>query len=319
VLALAGEVLLGLAEPGLLVDAMAQAMAAARAGEAQVPRREHLEAGASTLLVMPSAANGLFGAKLVTLTPGNAAHGAPVTQGAMLLLDDRTGETLAILDAASLTCQRTGAVAALGVRTLCPDIDTLGVVGCGVQGAWSAIMAAGVAPIRALACVARGEGSFARFSETVRRFRPDLEIRRCAGVEAMLAMTSCVLTATTSTTPVLPDDEAALSGKTLIGVGAYRPHMQELPDAAYRLAAQVLVDSPAASQEAGDLIGPLSRGLIAQEDVVLLADVLVGQQTLKPAPVRIFKSVGYAAFDLFAARLFLQTARDRGLGQEIRL
>jgi ornithine cyclodeaminase/alanine dehydrogenase-like protein (mu-crystallin family) len=319
VLALAGDVLLGLAEPARLVDAIADAMAAVRAGEAQVPHREHLESGASTLLVMPSAGGGLFGAKLVTLTPGNAARGLAVTQGAMLLLDDSSGEALAILDAAALTCQRTGAVAALGVRTLAPGIDTLGVVGCGVQGAWSAIMAAGVAPIRTLACVARGEGSFTRFSETVRRFRPDLDIHRCAGVEEMLALASCVLTATTSTTPVLPDDEAALGGKILIGVGAYRPHMQELPDAAYRLASQVLVDSPAAAQEAGDLIGPLSRGLIAQDDVVLLADVLAGRQVLKPAPVRIFKSVGYAAFDLFAARLFLQAARDRGLGQEVRL
>lgn len=318
--ALSGEALLGLVEPAQLVEAMGQAMIAAATGKAFVPPREHIASGSSTLLVMPSAAPGLFGAKLVTLTPGNAGLGGAVTQGVMLLLDDTTGEPQAILDAAALTCQRTGAVGALAITTLAePGMETLGLVGCGVQGAWTAILTAAVTRVKTVACLSRGEASFARFAATLARFAPDLRVERCASAADVLDRASCVVTATTSATPVLPDDHDLLRGKLLVSIGSFRPAMQELPDAAYGLASRVVVDSPHAAHEVGDLIGPISRGLIAPDDIVQMADLLLGSKALDGNPTRIFKSVGFAAFDLFAAELMVRTARARGLGQEVSL
>ncbi len=286
----------------------------------EVPERHHLVGPQSTLLVMPCEAAGLFGTKLVSLTPANAPLGRPVTQGLMLLFDGTTGAALALLDAASLTCQRTGAVAALAVRELTPSsLDTLGIVGCGVQGAWAAIQAAAVRPVRTLYALARSETSFVRFHETVARFAPGLTIERCATAEELLGQTECVLTATTSTTPVLPDDPDLLAGKLLISIGSYRPHMQELPDAAFRLAGAVVVDSPHAATEVGDLINPLAAGLLKPDRVIGLGEILGGRHRPEPGTTRVFKSVGYAAYDLFVADLLYRLARERGLGQQILL
>src|SRR5947209_4212116 len=93
------------------VEAAARAM---EAGSAIVPKRMHTEWGANTLLTMPVVTEGSFGTKLVSVVPSNAACGLPVTNGLMVLNDGTTGLPLAIMNAAGLTAQRTGAVGALG-------------------------------------------------------------------------------------------------------------------------------------------------------------------------------------------------------------
>ena len=314
-LVLSGEVLLGLATPLALVDAVEQAI-----GGAVVPERAHLAGTGSTLLVMPSSSEDLFGVKLVSVAPGNASRNRPIIQGLMLLVDALDGAPVALLDAAVLTCQRTGAVAALGIRSLSlPGIDALGVVGCGVQGAWAAIHAATVRPIRTLFCLPRSEESFLGFRATVSRFAPELEIVRCADASEVLAQSDCVVAATTSTSPVLPNDQALLADKLLVSIGSYRPHMQELPDAAYALAGTIYVDSPHAAHEVGDVINPVARGLVAPEAVIEIGEILADRHTPGDQRCRVFKSVGYGAYDLFAAKLLYRIARERGLGQEIRL
>ena len=318
--ALSGEMLLGLADPRALIGAVERVITEVGAGRSTVPERHHLSGPDSTLLVMPCEAGGLFGTKLVSLTPANAPRGQPVTQGLMVLFDGSTGAPLALLDAASLTCQRTGAVAALGIRELTdPGLDTLGIVGCGVQGAWVAIQAASIRPIRTLHCLARSEESFTRFSATIARFAPHLAIERCETAADLLRRTECVVTATTATRPVLPEDPALLAGKLLISIGSYRPHMQELPDTAFRLAGEIIVDSPHAATEVGDLINPLASGLLTQDKVIGIGEILAGRHRVALDATRLFKSVGYAAFDLFVAELLYRLARERGLGQEILL
>jgi ornithine cyclodeaminase len=94
-------------------------------------------------LVMPSFTSSLFGVELVSVTPSNAETGRPVTQGIMILLDGQSGAPLAMLDAGALTAERTGAVAAMAIRLLAdPDTETLGLIGCGTQGAWIVIQVA---------------------------------------------------------------------------------------------------------------------------------------------------------------------------------
>ena len=79
-------------------------------------------------------------------------------------------------------------------------------------------------------------------------------------VGELLARTDVVIAATTSAEPVLPDDPALLAGKHFISVGSYRPAMQELPDAVYRLAGHLVLDSDFARHEVGDAINRLKRG-----------------------------------------------------------
>src|SRR4030095_12421267 len=103
---------------------------ALQAGEAAVPDRAHLHWQGTTLLTMPSGNRDFLGVKSVAVTPANAQRGLAVTSGAMLLLRADTGAPLALLNAAALTCQRTGAVGALAVKYMTPDdTDSVGIVG----------------------------------------------------------------------------------------------------------------------------------------------------------------------------------------------
>jgi len=194
-------------------------------------------------------------------------------------------------------------------------MSSFGVVGAGVQAAWQAIYTAAETGADIVLVFARSDRSFLRFRDTVARFRPDLVVERCADVTDLVRRTDLIVAATTSSTPVLPDSDL-LRGKTLVSVGSFRPHMQELPDAAYRLAGAIVVDSPAAIHEVGDVINPVAAGLVPADRVTGLADLVSGTHAATGS-TRIFKSVGHAIFDLFAARHFHRLAVERGLGQEL--
>jgi ornithine cyclodeaminase/alanine dehydrogenase-like protein (mu-crystallin family) len=108
--------------------------------EVAVPARQHVKFDDNVLLAMPVVGKAAFGAKFVSVVPANAARGLPVTNSLMILSERRTGVPLAILSAAALTAERTGAVSALSLKYMTPaEVDSIGVLGTGVQGTWQAI------------------------------------------------------------------------------------------------------------------------------------------------------------------------------------
>ena len=162
-LLLSNDDILAISVPLELVTAVETALAAWEAGDAVVPARSHVQWNGNTLLLMPSAARGVSGTKLVSVVPGNTARALPVTNGLMILNEGDTGLPLAVMNAAALTAVRTGAVGAVGLRYMTPeDVSTIGVIGCGVQGAWQAILRARCGRFaRSSACRARARASSA--------------------------------------------------------------------------------------------------------------------------------------------------------------
>lgn len=319
-LVLTAQQLIGLLPRTAVIDAVETALRALHAGSVVLPERQHVDCNTMTLLTMPAATPACIGIKLVSVAPGNAAAGLPVVNGCMLLLDGGTGLPTALLDAAALTAQRTGAIGALGVKYTTPaDVDSAGVIGVGVQAAWQAIYAAAVRPLNTLYYVPRAREPTQRFEACVRHFAPELKLAPCADVHQLLRCTSVIVAATTSPTPVLPDAPAILEGKHFISVGSFKQSMQELPDAVYRLAGFIALDSDQARQEVGDVAGPLARGIVAADRVFHMADVVTGSRVIDVARTTVFKSVGAALYDLFAAQAYLAAARRLGIGTEVAL
>ena len=98
---------------------------------------------------MPARGEGLAILKWVTSFPRNVERGLPAVAGALLVSSAETGELLAVLDCATVTSLRTGAAAAVSARALAAEgASTVGVIGCGVNGAWAArcLVAAGYGP-----------------------------------------------------------------------------------------------------------------------------------------------------------------------------
>lgn len=317
---LSAKDLVDLVPPAILVDAMEQALRDFAQGKVTVPARQHLECSDKTLLSMPVVGATAFGVKLVSVVPGNARLGLPVTNGLMTLSDGASGVPLAVLNAAALTAQRTGAVGAVGLKWTAPaDIDRVGIIGTGVQATWQAIFASAVRPIRTICLLARSDENAQRFINAVSQRVPSMRFVRCRDANELLAESPVIIAATTSKDPVLPNEPALLENKHFISVGSFRPAMQELPNAVYQLAQCAIIDSDAARHEVGDLINPIAAGVLHERNVYHLAELITGARSVDVQRTTVFKSVGMALYDLYAASAFLAEAQRVGRGTALEL
>src|SRR5262249_50754557 len=143
---------------------------------------------------MPARGDGLALLKWVTSFPGNSAKGLPVVRGAVLLSDATTGEELAVIECSSVTSLRTGAAAAVSAQVLAREgARSVGIIGCGVNGAWAA---------RCLAAVGCGPGVCSDLRvETAEALASELGWR--VGDRAEAAAQDVVVTVTPGDDPVI--------------------------------------------------------------------------------------------------------------------
>jgi ornithine cyclodeaminase/alanine dehydrogenase-like protein (mu-crystallin family) len=131
------------------IDATRDAFLRHHSGEWVMPGKVYVESPPyGDFRAMPARGGDLAVLKWVTSFPGNLAQGLPTVSGVVCLSDARTGVPLAILDARAVTALRTGAVAAVAALALArEDARSVGIVGCGLHGAWTArcLAAAGYA------------------------------------------------------------------------------------------------------------------------------------------------------------------------------
>lgn len=299
-----------------IIAAVEAAMLAFEHDNSLAPQRMHLDMGENTLLVMPARSDTHYGTKLVSVIPGNAGRKLPVTNGAMLLHDAETGLPIALFDAAQLTALRTGALGAIGLKYTTPAaLSSIGLIGTGVQGLHQALFAPVVRPIQTVYGLRRSESGFEKLQQEMARQHPGIRVEACAHAEELLEKTNIVIAATNSATPVLPNAPEQLRGKHFISIGSYKPSMQELPDAVYSLAGQIVTDSDFARHETGDIINPLAKGLVPPGAVFSIGKLISGARQLDVAQTTVFKSAGMALFDLFVARAMYAAAVEQNLGQ----
>ena len=125
-----------------------------------------------------------------------------------------------------------------------------------------------------------------------------------------------ICTTTTSSNPVF-DDGDVKPGAHINAVGSYTPGACEVSGATVARAWVVVDDRDAAWVEAGDLIQARDKGLIDANHIRADLGELVIDSELRPTDpnqVTLFKSVGVAVQDAFAASAVLEGANQNGLG-----
>jgi 1-piperideine-2-carboxylate/1-pyrroline-2-carboxylate reductase [NAD(P)H] len=271
---------------------------------AQVPDRlvQALPGGGS-LFVMPALDAHIAIAKLITFTPGNAGTHRPTIQGDVVVFDVKSGERRLVLDGPTVTARRTAAVSLLAAQELAPNPQgPLLVVGAGAQGrahVEAFVEGLGVKEVRV---ASRSEASAHALAEIARRLGARASVTR----DANAAMAECPLVVTcTPATSIVLAGEPRLDA-FIAAVGAFTPAMAELaPGLCRHCASQgiVVVDTPQAAHEAGDLLqAGLDAGVFPT-----LREVVRGAGPSRRGPV-LFKSCGWAGWDLAAARAALRSA-----------
>jgi len=279
-----------------LIPAMEKALTALSAGQVVQPHREWLpiEDGARYWGIMPAASAQAMGIKLVSFYPANAGSSVPTVMALIVLVRPDTGEPLAVLDGNALTALRTAAVsAAVTNRLAARDAKVLAILGSGVQ-AHSHFDA--LSHVRAF----REVRVWSRTLERARQFAAE---HGAIAMDARAAVRGAdvVVTATPAREPILKG--AWLEpGAHVNAIGAPMPTWRELDDEA--MANVLIVESrAAATKESGDVI--LSRAKIHAE----AGELFAGTKTVPSSATTVFKSVGVAVEDVFAARLAFELAQ----------
>lgn len=304
-----------------LIAAMKTAYAALSDGSAAMPLRTRLAVGdADAALFMPAfvpgEGGGSLAVKIVTLFPGNPPSGLPLIHAAVLAMDPRTGQMLALLEGGVLTALRTGAGAGAATDLLArPDSRSLAVIGAGRQARTQLRAVCAVRPIVRVRVYAPTAVHVQEFITAMSEIVP-VEFSAVRSSAEALAGADIVCTATTSRTPVFSDADLS-PGTHINAVGSYTPDMVEIPPETLARA-RITVDSrTACAAEAGELIRAVKQGFVKTERIDEIGEIAVGLKPGRSSETEItcFKSVGVAVQDAAAAALALQRARELGLGK----
>jgi alanine dehydrogenase len=283
-----------------LIEAMEQALVEFSAGRVQQPVRTIFPFGAepSFFGLMPSYVPSLpaLGAKLVTVCPGNTKRGLKTHQAIIVMLDPQTGVAQAILDGRYITEARTAAVSAVSARRLArKNAKVLGIVGSGVQAR---------SHLEALGWVRefREVRVWSPNPDRLRQFTAETGARAMVNAESVVRGADVVVAATSSPTPVIQSGWVD-DGTHVIAVGSCLPSQREL-DPALVARSRLVVDSRAAAlQEAGDVVMGMAEGRWTAEHIAAELGELPARHNERE--ITVFKSLGLAVEDLFAAHLIL--------------
>ena len=306
--------LTSLAQPLILIKAIEDAMLLYDQESYKMPARMHFSNQQNTHLLMPALNEDAYAVKLVSVFPGNKQFNKPIIQGMLSLFHHKTGEPLAIMDAAKLTALRTAGVGAVAVKTLSdPEAKTLGMVGLGVQGLHLAIMIAQVRNLQRILISDYNPLQSTKVAHFLKQ-KLNLEIITCKNISDLVKHSEIIVTATNSATPVLPNDPLLYKNQCICAMGSYKPSMQEIPDVVFENLSELYCDTFQALQETGDIINPLENNLIHKEQIKTLGERIKSPVAFEKG-LTCFKSVGMALFDLTVSKALYDLANDQGKGQ----
>jgi alanine dehydrogenase len=270
-------------------------------GEWVMPPKVYLDASpAGDFRAMPAKGAGLAMLKWVTSFPGNPAAGLPVVMGVICVSSAADGEPLALVDVRAVTALRTGAVAAVAAQELArEDARTVGIVGCGLHGAWAA---------RCLAAAEYGPGLV---------YDPDPEAAGALAGElgweagALRDVLECdvVTCCTPGSEPVVRAGDLQ-PGVHLNMLGADGPGKAEAEIAAVERCV-LFCDEWEQASHGGELTGAVLAGRVARDRVTDLGAVITGKAPGRPDPaaVTLFDSTGLAIQDLAICVALLEAHR----------
>lgn len=324
-LILSGDDVRAAADMRQIIDAVRSAYIEYSAGKAVVPIRTPItfENGGITLF-MPGYSPGAGASvmKIVSVFPDNPNRGLPTIMALAVLTDTETGEPLAAMEAGSITALRTGAASGLATDLLArKDAATLAIIGAGVQARTQLDAISAVRHITTVRVYDRDPARAAAFV-AVMSPRVPARLETAATADEAVDGADVIAAATTSRAPVFSGARLA-PGAHVNGVGSSTLDAQEIgPDAVCRMDRIVVDSREAAMAEAGDLVVPLRQGLLPADTFFTeIGEIAAGSKPGRERPdeLTLFKAVGIAVLDLFAAKLIYQQAIAKGLGVTVTL
>ncbi|MGZ5359886.1 MAG: ornithine cyclodeaminase family protein [Solirubrobacterales bacterium] len=299
---ISGDAVRAAIDPASAVERTRLAFERYAAGEWEMPPKVYVDAPPhGDFRAMPARGDGYALVKWVTSFPGNSARGLPVVRGVVVLSDAESGAELAVIECASITSLRTGGAAAVSAQVLAREgAGSVGVIGCGVNGAWAA---------RCLAAAGFGPGICADVRpEAAKELADELGWR--AGPREEATAQDVVLTVTPGERPVVLAAELR-PGQHLAVLGADAHGKAEVELDAIRRC-RLFCDEWEQASAGGELAHAVAAGAVGREDVTQIGDVLTGAAPGRAGDeeITLFDSTGLAIQDLALAEAVYEAWRE---------
>lgn len=296
---------------------MREAMIALSTGQTRQVLRQiiALEDGAA-FGVMPGVSADTFGAKLISVFPGNFAKGLQSHQGFVALFGPATGGIVAMLHAGEITAIRTAAASAAATQALArPDARRLTILGYGEQALTHARAMALVRPLSEIVLWGRSPDKVAAVARTLEA-ELSLPVRTASSVREAVAEADIVCTVTASREPILEGGWIA-PGTHVNLVGSSVAAAREADDALV-VRARVFADHrEGVLAQGGEVIHAIKAGLIDESHVLgEIGEVFSGAKVGRASDedITVYKSLGAVVQDLFSGWHIYRQALAEGRG-----
>lgn len=238
--------------------------------------------------------------KCATVFPDNRDMGKPMVGGAVNLFSDIDGGLDAILDFHLVTKWKTAADSLLAARRLArPDSSEILIVGAGTVGRSLYAAYKTVFPHAHFTVWNRSPVGAAAFQTDL----PDVAI--APDLEAAVRAADIVTCATMSTDPLI-QGAWLQPGQHVDLIGAYRPDMREVDDAALRRARVFVDNMHTTAEHIGELKIPIAQGVIDRSHIVADYYDLAKFERHSDTEITLFKNGGGAHLDLMTANYILK-------------
>lgn len=281
----------------------------------KMPLRHHHfyqnAAGAeNTLILMPAWNEQYLGIKQVTVAPSNGELGLPAIYANYSLMDSRTGQPLAQMDAAELTSRRTACTSALAASYLAkPDAETLLVVGAGKVAQHLVQAHCVVRKYKRIMIWARNASKGEVLTDSLLQLGYVAE--SVTDLEQSVRVADVVSCATLSSSPLI-SGAWLRNGTHLDLIGSHTPATREVDNEAI-LKSTVYVDSREALHETGELAIPIADGIFDANNVKAdIVELCRHNKMMRKddSEITLFKSAGLAIEDLAAATLVYESIQS---------
>ncbi|GEO15655.1 ornithine cyclodeaminase family protein [Microvirga aerophila] len=212
----------------------------------------------------------------------NPAKGLSSSDGLLLVFKKDTGELAAVLnDRGRLTDLRTAAAGAVAAKHLAPaDVDTIGVIGTGIQADLQVQLLQDVRPCRNIVVWGRNEDHVAAYAR--RMEGKGFRVQVAQSPSEVAERSRLIITATASSTPLLQWADIR-PGTHITAIGADSADKQELHEEIIHNADLVVTDSRSQAASRGELGHAFANDASAIDQVAEIGEIVSGAARARSA------------------------------------
>jgi ornithine cyclodeaminase len=309
------------------IEAVERAFTLYAAGKAELPSVIHLDIPEQQGEVHIKAGylhgQPYYAVKVASGFPNNPKLGLSAGDGSVLVFDARTGAPAAVLmDHGYITDLRTAAAGAVAAKHLArTTIDSVGVVGTGIQARLQVQLLARVRAFRVVRIWGRNPDAAARCASDLQnsgQLPGGSLVSAVATVEEAVRQSDIVFTVTASRAPLVRAEWLA-QGTLVVAVGSDGADKQELDAEVLGRADRVVADSLSQCRRIGEIHHALDARLIEESQVTELGNITAGRAPGRQDPdsIIVCDLTGVGVQDVATASVVVDRARATGLGRAV--